>query len=162
MIDPKMMQQMQPANKIMPGARYISEPRTVTRTCFSDLTTDEQVTCSSSFFTTNLLDSSDANINRNQKFWQRCLKMLAKVLPTTLKSQCHHSPGFLEEETSSRFLSTTTAAMRILNHWYRRQKMKQPKFLNLMMCRCSSYPVSYTATVSAKENGVTLPLLDPQ
>ncbi|KAF2118078.1 P-loop containing nucleoside triphosphate hydrolase protein [Lophiotrema nucula] len=41
-IDPKMMQQMQPANKVMPRARNIGEPRTISRTCIADLTTDEQ------------------------------------------------------------------------------------------------------------------------
>ncbi|KAF2450414.1 P-loop containing nucleoside triphosphate hydrolase protein [Karstenula rhodostoma CBS 690.94] len=41
-IDPKMMQQMQPANKVMPRTWAINEPRTVSRTCVSDLTMDEQ------------------------------------------------------------------------------------------------------------------------
>jgi hypothetical protein len=37
------MQQMEPANKVMPRARNISDPRTVSRTCTSDLTTEEEV-----------------------------------------------------------------------------------------------------------------------
>ncbi|KAF2729071.1 P-loop containing nucleoside triphosphate hydrolase protein [Polyplosphaeria fusca] len=42
MIDPKMMQQMEPANKVMPRARNISEPRAISRTWVADLTTDDQ------------------------------------------------------------------------------------------------------------------------
>lgn len=43
MLDPKMMQQMEPANKVMPKAWAIHEPRTTARICISDLTTDVEV-----------------------------------------------------------------------------------------------------------------------
>ncbi|KAF1997704.1 P-loop containing nucleoside triphosphate hydrolase protein [Amniculicola lignicola CBS 123094] len=41
LIDPKMMRQMQPANKIMPKTWEISDLRKSSRTCFSDLITEE-------------------------------------------------------------------------------------------------------------------------
>ncbi|KAJ2996676.1 hypothetical protein NUW58_g899 [Xylaria curta] len=41
-IDPKMMRQVQPASKVMPSTRNISNLRKTSRICFSDLTTDEQ------------------------------------------------------------------------------------------------------------------------
>ncbi|ORY18232.1 P-loop containing nucleoside triphosphate hydrolase protein [Clohesyomyces aquaticus] len=42
MIDPKMMRQMQPANKIMPTVWDISDLRKTTRICLSELRTDDQ------------------------------------------------------------------------------------------------------------------------
>ena len=45
MIDPKMMQQMAPANKVLADLMSIMSIRTASRTCMSDLKTKEQVRC---------------------------------------------------------------------------------------------------------------------